>query len=467
MMKKRIISLLLALACIFSTGLTVTAQDTTAPDTTTDSETTVPEETTAPETERLPTIAEGEEIILEMPTLVNVDAAVVYNIENDRYIYDLNADKVIYPASTVKLMTAIVAIELLDGDLDREITVPGDALKRVSGNNIALKQDEIMSARELLYALLCGNANDAANVLAYTLAGGIEEFVALMNEKAQELGAVNTHYTNPTGLHDDEMVTTARDTALIAAHAYKTSPITDMSTATVHRFAETNKAGERTLHNKNHFFSTVTEYIYKWDIPRGLNAGYTNEGGYCLATTVARDGLTYVVVTMGAKRDDKYIYSYTEAAKLIKWALYAYEYKTVLSTSDMICEIPVKLSGKTDYVTLFPSHNVELYLPTGTDVDSEIGLEWTLTKDYFTAPVSEGEVGGRVTISYNGMSVGTYDLVTRNSVNRDNILYVLDLIKGVTGTRAFKVIATIAGIGFVGYIAVLAYVTFNRGKRKK
>ncbi len=456
MMKKRIISLLLALACIFPLALTVTAD-----------ETTVPEETTAPEPERPPTLAEDDEPILEKPTLVNVGAAVVYNIENDRYIYDLNADKIIYPASTVKLMTAIVAIDLLGGDLEREITVPADALKKISGNNIALKPDEVMSARELLYALLCGNANDAANVLAYTLAGSIEDFVSLMNEKAQELGAVNTHYTNPTGLHDGGMVTTARDTAIIAACAYKVSPITEMSTASVHRFAETNKTGERTLHNKNHFFSTITEYLYKWNTPRGLNAGYTSEGGYCLATTASYNGLTYVFVTMGATRDDNYIYSYTEAAKLIRWGLYAYEYKTVLSTSDMICEIPVKLSGKTDYVTLFPSQNAELYLPVGTDVDSEIGLEWTLTKDYFTAPVSEGEVGGRVTVSYNGMSVGTYDLVTRNSVNRDNILYVLDLIKGVTQTRPFKVIATIAVIGFVGYIAVLAYVSFNRSKRKK
>lgn len=462
MIKKRIISALLALACIFVLTLSVIADDTTAADTTS------ADETTAPETEKVPTIAENDDdVTLEPPTLVNVDAAVVYNIENDRYIYDLDADKVIYPASTVKLMTAIVALDLLDGDLEREITVPGGALVGVQGNNIALKRNEVMSARDLLYALLCGNANDAANVLAFTLAGSIEEFVALMNEKAAEIGAVNTHYTNPTGLHDDEMVTTARDTAIIASVAYRTSPITDMSTVEVYRFAETNKAGERTLYNKNYYFATATEYIYKWNIPRGLNAGYTSEGGYCLATTATRDGLTYVVITMGATRDERYIYSYTEAAKLIKWALYAYEYKNVLSTSDMICEIPVKLSSKTDYVTLFPSQNVELFLPTGTNVDEEIALEWALTKDYFTAPVSEGEVGGRLTISYNGMNFGTYDLVTRNSVNRDNILYVFDLIVGVTETRPFKVIATLAVIGFVGYIAVLAYITINRSKRRR
>ena len=464
-MKKRIISAFLALACILPLTLPALAEGISPPEETSAAEeTAAPEETTSP-----PPIANsGEpEVILEPPTLTNVGSAVVYNIDNDRFIYDLNSDKVIYPASTVKLMTAIIAIELLDGDFDREITVPGGALVGVRGNNIALRRDEVMSARDLLYALLCGNANDAANVLAFTLAGSIEEFVMLMNEKALQIGAVNTHYTNVTGLHDPEMVTTARDTAIVAAYAFKTSPITDMSSIEVYRFPETNKAGERTLYNKNHYFSTATEFIYIWKVPRGLNAGYTAEGGYCLATSATRDGLTYIVVTMGATRDDKYIYSYTEAAKLIKWALYAYEYKKVLTTSDMICEIPVKLSGKTDYVTLFPAENVELFLPTGTNVDEEIGLEWTLTKDYFTAPVSEGEVGGRVSVSYNGVTFGTYDLVTRNSVNRDNILYVLDLIGGVVRTRPFKVIATVAVIAFAGYVGVLVYISVNRGKRRK
>ncbi|MBQ2765712.1 MAG: D-alanyl-D-alanine carboxypeptidase [Clostridia bacterium] len=438
-MKKRILARFLALVCVLPLMMPMAADDTEA----------------------------AEEGILEPPEIVNVGAAIVYNLENDRYIYEYNADKVIYPASTVKLMTAIVALDLLDGDLGRELTVPGGALVGLRGNNIALKRGEVMTAEQLLYALLCGCANDAANVLAFTLAGSVEEFVELMNQKAKELGALETHYVNPTGMHDPDMVTTARDTAIIATHALNTAPIADMSSVEKYYFPPTNKAGDRTLFNKNHFYSTVTEYLYIWNIPRGLNAGYTEEGGYCLATTVTRDGLTYVVVTMGATRDERYIYSYTEAAKLIKWALYAYEYTEVLTTSDMICEIPVKLSSKVDYVTLFPSEKVELFLPSGLDVKRDIAIEWTVTKDYFTAPVSEGEVGGKLTVSYNGVTLGTYDLVTRNSVNRDNILYILDLIGGLAETRGFKILATLAIIAFVAYIAVLVFVTVMSRKRRR
>ena len=401
------------------------------------------------------------------PAIENVGAATVYNIENDIYIYNHNADKVIYPASTVKLMTAIVAVEALGGELWREVMVSSKALEGVRGNNIALKRGEVLTVEQLLLALICGSANDAANILAFEVAGSVEAFVDMMNAKAKEIGAVNTHYTNPSGLHDPAMVTTARDTALIAAYAYKTDPITEMSTLEKFTLPKTNKAKERTVFNKNHFYSTLTEYLYIWDIPRGLNAGYTEEGGYCLATTATRDGLTYVVVTMEATRDEEYIYSYTEAAELIKWAFDAYEYTDVLSTSEMICELPVRLSSKVDYVTLFPAEPVELYLPAGINVDDDVKLEWTLSRESFTAPVSEGEVAGKITVSYEGKELATVDLVTRNNVNRDNILYVLDIILGLTRTRTFKTLATLAVLALVAYIAVIVYITVQRNKYKK
>lgn len=418
----------------------------------------------------VPTAADdgAEEGIAAPPEIKNVGAAAVYNIENDLYIYEHNADKVIFPASTVKLMTAILAVEALGDDLSREIMVSSKHIDGVRGNNIALKRGEMLTVEQLLYALICGCANDAANVLAFEVAGSIEAFVELMNQKAAELGAVNTHYTNPTGMHDQGMVTTARDTAIIAAYAYKTPYIAEMSSAEKFYIPKTNRAKERTVFNKNHFYSTLTEFIYLWDIPRGLNAGYTAEGGYCLATTATRDGLTYVVVTMDATRDDEYIYSYTEAADLIKWAFEAYGYENVLATSDMICEIPVKLSSKVDYVTLFPSESVELYLPRGIDIEKDVKLDWSLSRDYFTAPVSEGEIAGEITVSYEGKKLATVDLVTRNSVNRDNILYVLDLIGGFTRTGLFKAFVGIVIFAFVAYVGVLAFVTVNRkGKTKR
>ena len=411
--------------------------------------------------------AQETEEDLTPPKLDKVNAAVVYNIQNDRYIYELNADEIIYPASTVKLMTAIIAVDALGHDLSREITVEAVAIVGTTGNIIALRRGEVLTVEQLLYALICGGANDAANVLAYEIAGSIEAFTILMNEKAQEFGAYNTVYTNPTGMHDPAMVTTARDTAIIATQAYNMSPICEMATVEKYAIEKTNKAKRRIIFNKNYYYSTNIEYIYKWNIPRGLNAGYTPQGGNCIATTGTRDGLTYVVVVMGAQHDDKYIYSYTGAADLIKWAYKAYDYTNVLTTSDLICEVPVRLAGNVDYVTLFPSQNVELYLPADVDPSKDVEFVTNLEKDYFTAPVSEGEVGGTITVIYDGENLGTYDLVTRSSVSRDNILYVLDVVGMLTSTRAFRIIVIAALLAIIGYLAVVVVMKINRSGRNR
>lgn len=402
-----------------------------------------------------------------LPVIDHANAACVYNIENERYIFDKDMDKQIFPASTVKLMTAILAVEAFGDDLDRKITATSEALAATQGNNIAIKRDEVLTVEQLLYALICGCANDAANVLAIEIAGSIEGFVVMMNEKAKELGAVNTNYTNPTGMHHPAMVTTAADTALIAAEACKNELIVEMSTVEKYVMEATNKQPQRTIFNKNYYYSSNMEYIYLWNVPRGLNAGYTAEGGYCIATSAARDGLTYIVIVMGARADDEYIYSYTEAAELINWALYAYGYVKLLTTSSMICEVPVKLASKVDYVTLFPSADIELYLPVDVDLSNDVQITWQLTVDSFTAPVSEGEVGGTLTATYKGESLGTYELVTRNSVNRSNILYIFDLLRQLTETSQFRTIVLIIVILIVGYVGVSLLLAYNTRQRRR
>lgn len=419
----------------------------------------------------VPVIADegDEEENYDPPELVNISSASVYCVEEDRFIYGLNEEKQVYPTSTVKLMVAILAVEAFGDDLEREITVPVEAILTVQGNNIGLKRDEVLTARELLYALICGGANDVANVIAYEISGSVEEFVKLMNAKAAEIGAVNTKYLNVSGMHHPAMVTTAKDTAMIAAYAAHSEFICEVSSQEKIVLEATNKSKSRTIYNKNYYFATNMEYKYIWSVPRGLNAGFTAEGGYCIATTASKDGLTYVVTVMGGKADDKYIYSYTEAAKLIKWALKAYGYKTVLSTSDMICEVPVKLASRVDSVALFPSQLIELYLPVDVDVEKDVKISWELTKDSFTAPVSEGTEGGTLTISFEDPDrgdkfVGHYKLVTRTNVDRNNFLYILDLFGMLFETTAFKVTLAIVILVIICYIGAAVWLWNRRRK---
>ena len=129
-------------------------------------------------------------------------------------------DERIFPTSTVKIMTGIVAIEALGNDLQKEVVITKEMLSQVAGNNIGLKSGEVVTVEQLLYGTLVNSANDTAIALAYAAYGSVEAFVAKMNEKATWLGAYDTYYANPTGMHNDAMVTTVADTAAIAKYAY-------------------------------------------------------------------------------------------------------------------------------------------------------------------------------------------------------------------------------------------------------
>ena len=251
--------------------------------------------------------ADDEDDEVPAPDVTHAKAAALYNVENDYFMYTKNAEEQMYPASTVKLMTAIIVMEALGTDLDREITATREALSKVQGNHIKIRRDEVLTARQLLSAMLIGNANDATNILAIEVAGSIEAFVSMMNDKAEEIGATHTYYMNPTGIHHPSMKTTAEDTAKIAAYACSYETITEITSMEVLVIEPTNLRGRRTIYNKNYYFATNMQYKYIWSVPRGLNAGYTEEAGYCIATSAAKDGLTYISIVLGAEADEKYI----------------------------------------------------------------------------------------------------------------------------------------------------------------
>jgi len=146
-------------------------------------------------------------------------SAVLIDAGTGSILAEKDANKKMYPASLTKIMTAIIAIE--KGNLSDVITVDNDTPYEISGSHIALEPGEILTLKDLLYALMLPSANDAASVIAKHYGGSTEEFVKLMNDKAKELGALNTHFVNPHGLHDENHYTTATDLAIITKYAMK------------------------------------------------------------------------------------------------------------------------------------------------------------------------------------------------------------------------------------------------------
>ncbi len=405
------------------------------------------------------------------PQISRCTAACVYNITNEKLLYMTGGDKVLAPASTVKLMTGVVALDFyIKADaLEREITITAEMLKNVAGNNIGLRAGEVVTARQLLSALIVGGSNDAAYALAFDSYGSAEAFVDTMNARAAELGMNNTYYTNPTGMDSEAMRTTLSDTLKIALEAYRHNTFMELAGMKRYEFAATNKSEVRYINNRNYLIATniVSDYYYKY--ASGMSSGMTEAGGWCIAATARSGGVTQLVIVMGGEQEKNKdgtfgkIYSYVNAIELFKWSFDNFKYIRVLENTTMICEIPVNLGRGVDHVTLLPEESLDLYLPADTDVKKEIILSWALDKPALTAPVKAGETAGLLTLYYKDEIVGRVSLVVKNNVELYRTLQFIDRMRGIIESEWFRTAAVAAaGLG-AAYILIVAII---RGRRK-
>ena len=391
----------------------------------------------------------------------------VYNIENSEICFEMNSDERLAPAGTAKIMTAILALEHFEGHYEAAITVKDGWLKEVTGLTASFKLGEELVAEKVISALIIGNGNDAAYILAHAVAGSKEAFVDKMNNKAAELGMADTHYTNPAGTDEEGMYTTPADVVKLACHAYSIAKYTEISDSPSVALEATSKNNGRTLYNRNYFVSNYYNTNYLTPSVMGLNAGYSSNAGWCI-TTIGRSnsGLTYVVVVMNARdpepeydengveieRDKFFVSGYEDALTLLDWAYKNFGYFTIVDTSTMVCDVPVKLSNKVDHVVLLPEEKVVSFLPLDTDLDTAVTKEITLKQDTLKAPVSQGQVVGEMTVLIDGEKAGTVNLIARNNVDRSNWLLILDVI------LTFLTNPVVITVGIILILLILLYV---------
>lgn len=399
--------------------------------------------------------------------------AYLYNFENDAVLYekgDLNLPA--YPASIVKIMSGVVAIEVLGEDRLKTTTITEEMLDKASGNNIDLQPGEQVTAEQMLYALLVNGANDAAYVLAYIASGSAENFVERMNDKARELGMNGTFYTNPTGMHDDSMYTTAADTVKLAKYAYEIPYFMEIVSTPKYVMESANPDNNRNIRNRNCMISKYYRSDYFYDKAIGMNAGFTRQSGYS-GVFVARsdDGkLTYLCVIMNAEAtaaengDNSVLHSYAGAIELFDWAFENYGYREVLSSKQVLAELPVTLSATVDYVTLVPSNSLTVYLRK--DIDDEKDIKTVInTEESISAPVTKGQVAGSVKVMYEGRELGRSELITTADVTRSDFLYTVEKIREFT-TGGFFIASAVSAVALtIAYVLVKARVRTRKLRR--
>ena len=222
--------------------------------------------------------------------------ACLMNAATGEIVFERSANEKLPMASTTKIMTLIVALEMTDPN--ELVTVPGEAV-REEGSSAYLEENAVIPMRDVCYGLMLNSGNDAAVAIAYHVSGGIEEFARLMNETAARIGAKDSCFKNPSGLDDDGHYTTAHDLALITSYALNNSEFCEI-TATKQYMSHYTRAdgteGATEYINHNKLLRSVDGCI-------GVKTGYTKSDGRCLVSAARRDGVTYIAVTLNSPND--------------------------------------------------------------------------------------------------------------------------------------------------------------------
>lgn len=395
----------------------------------------------------------------------DAEAAILVNAETGDVLYERNATERAYPASTTKIMTALLVLENMDPD-DTITMTKEDVDLEPGSSNANLMEGETLTVEDLLYCLMLPSANEAANAFAREIGGSIEGFANKMNARAKELGCTNTHFVNANGLHDENHYTCAKDMALIAQEAMKHELFATVVNTAQHRLPATNKQESRIILTTNHLILSRYSDVY-YAAANGIKTGHTTPAGYCLVSQAQENGYTYYAVVLGCqmKSGASYAGSFTETIRLFDWAFDNWRLRTADAKGSAITEQHVRLGKGTDTITLVTQKDAEVLVPKTLNVE-----DMTVTyqiEDEYTAPIAKGSVLGTVTYSYDGKDYATVNLVALTDVDRSAVLYILDLIDQFLHTVVFRIIAIIAIIFAVLFLIRQRSLQKKRKHRKK
>lgn len=295
---------------------------------------------------------------------VEAKSAIILCGDTGEIIWEKNADEKMEPASMTKLMTALLAVENLKPDQEVEVTGEAAAMPETK---IYLQTGEKITVEELLYGLLLESGNDAAIALAIATAGSVEDFAAMMNERAKEIGCTNTNFVNPSGLADENHYSTARDMVMIAKEALSNETVRKIAGTAEHTIPATNAYEERNLENTNYFLKGVDKEVNgkkikvdKYDGVFGGKTGYVGEDKAALVTGLSADGLEIYSLVMGSSLEGRY----SDVKELMDYGKANVSKYTVFEKGDEFGKVKL-LGGAVNKVKAVAADNGYINLPEG------------------------------------------------------------------------------------------------------
>lgn len=346
-------------------------------------------------------------------------AAILMDSKTQKILYSKNETEKMYPASTTKIVTAILTLEYCD--LDELVTVSYDAVMSIPDgySSASLQIGEQLTVEQLLQLLLVHSANDAANVLAEHVGGSVESFVTMMNTKVNELGLSNTHFTNAFGMHDDNHYTTAQDLAIIMKYCMQNEDFRKLAGSASCSIPATNKYGTRQYISTNELIIPNSSNYYPY-LTSG-KTGYTSQAGDCLVSCSYKDDLELICVVLKGKTINGVSTRFSETKELYQYGYNHYSIKTLLEQNDIMTQIVVPNGTKdTKTLDLLASDSISVLVENSL-LEDNFSYEITLNEN-IKAPIEQGDTLGSVSYTIDDV-VYQIDLIASHSVEKSKLLY--------------------------------------------
>lgn len=378
-------------------------------------------------------------------------SAILIESSTGKIIYEKNAYEKMYPASTTKIMTAILTLE--NCSLTDIAIVSPNAVQSIpySYSTAYLQIGEELTIYQLLNVLLIASANDAANVLAEHVAGSIESFCSMMNTKAQELGCLNTNFVNSNGIQNENHYSTAYDLALIAKYAMNNQTFRDIVGTKNYTLPSTNKWTEN-----NRYFANTNELLkpdnrdsvdnYYYEYCNGIKTGYTDAAKECIVASIKKDNLEFIVVTLGSdKTDNGLSQRYLDCKTLFNHAIQNYSTHKLNDANSVLKQIDILNATKdTKTLDVIVENEINVLVSNSTNISSitpNVDIDLALI-----APIKKNSVIGKITYTIDGLDYSS------------NLLAGSDVVESETFNLFFRILLI--------FLVLLILFTIVRTKKK-
>ncbi|ABR48795.1 Serine-type D-Ala-D-Ala carboxypeptidase [Alkaliphilus metalliredigens QYMF] len=329
----------------------------------------------------------------QAPHFPSSHAAILMDVETGRVLAGQNFHEKMPMASTTKILTGLLAVENLP--LDKLISVNPKAVG-VEGSSIYLESNERVKSIDLIYGLMLRSGNDAAEAIAYEISGSIEDFATLMNQRAKEIGANNTNFMNPHGLHHDDHYTTAYDLSLITRAALKNVTFKEVVKT---EFWQAEREGHKDFANKN-------KLLKSYESADGVKTGYTRRSGRCLVASATNNNMQFIAVTLNDSDD------FNTTRTLLEYGFETYSPFKILEQEEKLISKQV-IHGLKDSINLYPATTAIIPLRDG---DEEKLIKVLDVPETLQAPLITGTVVGKLSTYLKGELIYTTDIIIKEDI---------------------------------------------------